>query len=321
MNIHHLLEAPEASLASQLGTFERQFTYPLGEGRSFHVSHGGDYPRFFRAIGGAGSGGSFVAESGGLVLGTLGIALRPLRMPSGEIVTSAYIGDVKTAPGSLRGMVVMAMAARAVLWAKENGAVNAYAVVMDGTPQSPSTYSGRFGIPAFMAMSNVCLLRFPVPDVPAVEEGAWEVVGPVATNLFGRLSPRRFAPLGGSAALRCSFAPVHLAAPNGSACGILEDTLLAKRILVDDGSEMVSAHLSMFAHANPGSACQLLRQALARCGRLGFPALFVSVPACDLHAILSAWGDPTGIVRAPATIYAAGFPDAVEPWNLNTSEV
>ena len=45
-----------------LARFEEQFTYPLGPGRTLRISHGDDYPRFFRAIGDA---ACFVAERSG----------------------------------------------------------------------------------------------------------------------------------------------------------------------------------------------------------------------------------------------------------------
>jgi hypothetical protein len=51
MIVHQLCSAPSPSQAKALAEFEGQFNYPLGAGRSFRISHGEDYPRFFRAIG------------------------------------------------------------------------------------------------------------------------------------------------------------------------------------------------------------------------------------------------------------------------------
>ncbi len=79
MKIHRLEAPAPGALAAALETFERQFVYPLGPGRSFRISHGRDYARFFRAIG-LERGVSFVAEEDtGEVLGTLGVALRPVQ--------------------------------------------------------------------------------------------------------------------------------------------------------------------------------------------------------------------------------------------------
>ena len=62
MNVHALSAPPPTALARALDRFEGQFRYPLGPGRSFRISHGDDYPRFFRAMG---EGACFVAERDG----------------------------------------------------------------------------------------------------------------------------------------------------------------------------------------------------------------------------------------------------------------
>src|SRR5437879_313968 len=72
MNLHALTTAPSNELAEALAHFEAQFSYPLGPGRSFRISHGNDYAHFFRALGEA---VCFVAESEGVVIGTLGAAI------------------------------------------------------------------------------------------------------------------------------------------------------------------------------------------------------------------------------------------------------
>ena len=323
MHIHRFEEPPPAGVASALARFERQFTYPLGVGRSFHVSHGEDYPRFFRAIGGVGVGVSFVAEDeSGEILGTLGVALRPVQMPGGEVVASAYLGDLKTAPDPRRARTLVALAARAYSWGRGSGASAAYGVVMDGTPRAPSTYSGRFGIPAFGVAGRVCVLRLPIPATGVEEDAACESDAGTLESRYQALSTGRFAPLGGGAEWRSSRAPVFLVTPDRCACGVLEDTRRAKRLLLDDGGEMVSAHLSKFAYADVRAGVWLLRQALARCGpRTPAPALFVSVPGIDTAAFVRLLGDIPGIVQAPATIYAAGLTPSGEPWNLSTAEI
>ena len=323
MRIHRFEEAPPAGVALALEHFERQFTYPLGVGRSFHISHGEDYPCFFRAIGGIGAGVSFVAEGdGGEILGTLGVALRPVQLPGGEVVTSAYLGDLKTAPDPRRARTLVALAARAYTWGRGRGATTAYGVVMDGTPRSPSTYSGRFGIPAFGVVGHVCVLRLPISSTDMEEEAACESRVETLESRYQALSVGRFAPLGGNAEWRSSRAPVFLVTPDGCACGVLEDTHRAKRLLLDDGVEMVSAHLSKFAYSDVRAGVALLRQALARCGRRALaPALFVSVPQIDSAAFVRLLAGVPDIVQAPATIYGAGFAALDEPWNLSTAEI
>ena len=324
MKIHCLEDAPPPGLAAALARFERQFTYPLGIGRSFHVSHGADYPRFFRAIGGAGAGTSFVAEGdGGEVLGTLGVALRPVQLPGGKVVASAYLGDLKTTPDPRRARTLVALAARAYSWGHGHGATAAYGVVMDGTPRSPSTYSGRFGIPAFGIAGQVCVLRLPVPTGCVEADAFCEARAEAVESRYRALSAGRFAPLGGGSEWRSSRVPTFLVGAGGNACGVLEDTRRAKRLLLDDGGEMWSAHLSKFAYADVPAGVALLRQALAGCGQRALaPALFVSVPEVDTAAFLHLLQDVPDIIQAPATIYAAGVHHrATEAWNLSTSEI
>ena len=214
------------------------------------------------------------------------------------------------------------MAARAYTWGKSLGATVAYGVVMDGTPRAPSTYTGRFGIPAFGVHGHVCVLRLPVPSAPLPEDPACETDFAAVSSRFPLLSPPRFAPLDGIPTERSLQPPVSLVLPDGCACGLLEDTRRAKRLLLDDGTEMQSAHLSRFAYADPIAGATLLRQALARCARhLAPPALFVSVPAVDTAAFLRLLGDIPNVVQAPATIYASSLPNSDAPWNLSTAEI
>ncbi len=323
MHIHRFEEAPPVGVASALDQFERQFKYPLGVGRSFHISHGEDYPRFFRAIGGTGAGASFVAESNnGEILGTLGVALRAVQLPGGEVVNSAYLGDLKTVSDPRRARTLVALAAKAYAWGRERGAAAAYGVVMDGTPRSPSTYSGRFGIPAFGVISHVRVLRLSIPANDRDGDLAREVDAETVEDQYRALSAGRFAPLGGDPRWRSGRAPVFLLTPDGCACGTLEDTRCAKRLLLDDGGEMVSAHLSKFAYADVRAGVLLLHQALAVCRRQAVaPALFVSVPAIDSAEFVRLLGDVPEIVQAPATIYGAGFAVSGDPWNINTAEI
>src|SRR5258707_1169046 len=109
MNIHALRDAPPPRLATALAEFEARFAYPLGPGRSFTISHGDDYPRFFRAMGPA---TCLIAEKEGRVLGAIGVAIRPLLMADGSERQVAYIGDLKVDPG-VRGTLVFLRLAQA----------------------------------------------------------------------------------------------------------------------------------------------------------------------------------------------------------------
>jgi len=66
-----------------------------------------------------------------------------------------------------------------------------------------------------------------------------------------------YASLDGNPAERSETSPLWLLEPDGSACGRLEDTRRAKRLIADDGVEMRSAHLSCFAYQDPRAGAVL----------------------------------------------------------------
>jgi hypothetical protein len=106
--------------------------------------------------------------------------------------------------------------------------------------------------------------------------------------------------------------------PAGRACGRLEDTFRAKRLIADDGSEMRSAHLSSFACQDTRAGIELLHVAQRRTASLGLPALFVAIAAPDAPAFCEAL-EGRGVVVAPATVFGAGLPAGL--WNINTAEI
>jgi predicted N-acetyltransferase YhbS len=314
VNLHHLSGPPAPELARALATFEEQFTYPLGPGRWFRISHGDDYPRFFRAIG---ETACFVAERDGQVLGTVGIAVRRLLMPDGSERDVVYLGDLKVLPDARGGRVLPRLAAVGLEWATARAAA-AFAVVMDGTRVTPDRYTGRLGTPALQALAKVIIFRLPAPPTASTSE-TLRIDAAAGEDCYRRLSAGRYASLGGSPAERSEVDPAWLVAPDGAACGRLEDTRRAKRLFADTGSEMVSAHLSCFAFRTPDAGAVLLRAARARAARLGFPALFAAVDAADAPGLRAALGD-SGAVEAPATVYGTGLA-AGPAWHVNTAEV
>lgn len=88
--------AVPSGLERTLQEFEEQFSYPLGEGESFHVSHGGRYLNFFHAMGQA---SLCVAMRREQVLGTLVGVRRPMRLADGRVVAATYVCDLKVASG------------------------------------------------------------------------------------------------------------------------------------------------------------------------------------------------------------------------------
>jgi hypothetical protein len=303
-------EPPDELLAAALADFERQFNYPLGPGRSFRIEHGADYARFYRAMGEA---RCLVRRCEGRVLGVLCAALRSLGMSDGSEQPAVYIGDLKVAPEARAGRTLYRLARETIAWASPRVDV-AFGVVMDGTAVLPARYTGRAGIPRFDVVGHVMIYRLaglaPAPDWTATEAAVREC--------FRELSAGRFACPAGTPGERSRMRPVWLLSPDGSACGCLEDTRRAKRLIADDGEELVSAHLSCFAYRDVRAAAGLLSAALGLAREMNYPALFAAVDGSDVAGL-----DPllpsAEVVRAPATVFGHGL--APGAWVINTSEI
>lgn len=321
MKIHQLSGSPSPELARALAEFEEPFTYPLGAGKFFRISHGADYTLFFRAQGNA---ACFIAESKGHVVGALGTAIRSLLFPDGSERKLAYFGDLKIA-NSARGGLVLMQLARAAESRLRPKVQAGFGVVMSGTALTPAAYTGRAGIPRFKELGHLTILRISGhdgwgerPREPLQAEDQMLATQEAALECYQRLSRGRYASPVITPAERSEMTPVWFVTPDGSACGLLEDTRKAKRLISNDGSEMLSAHLSCFACKDVAAGTRLVRVALNRSLRSGFPALFVSVPETDgppFQAALSQFA----VHPAPATVYGTGLEPGL--WNINTAEI
>ena len=316
MTIHAFTESPPPDLASQLSAFERQFRYPLGNSGSFRIEHNADYARFYRAMGDA---RCFVSQGAAEVLGVLSAAVRDLQAPDGSQHSVAYIGDLKLAPHARFGMTLPDLTAACIAWASLR-AVAAFGIVMDGTKNLPEKYSGRVGIPGFEPLGHIVVLRFKC----RTERGDVSNNDLLANDQTGRdcyreLSIGRYAcPLGRSGE-RSEVTGRWFVTGSGDACGFLEDTRRAKRLIGDDDVEMQSAHLSCLAYRDVSAAARLLRTAIVEAARLDYPAVFIAVDANDANTLLREFAD-FPVIAAPATVY--GFLLQKDfPWNVNSSEI
>ncbi len=317
MTLHLLCATPSPELSSALAEFEKQFTYPLGPGRSFRISHGEDCSRFFRAMGEPGV--SIVLEERGRVLGTVGVAVRQLLAPDGSEIRVIYLGDLKVAPEARTSLAFLRLAWEAERWSRPWSA-RGFGVVMDGTPVTPDAYTGRAGIPGARALGNVMVWRIPCLEKEATSSSlAFRSSREAISACYRRLSLGRFASLGGKPSERSLMSPQWLCHPSGRACGLVEDTRQAKRLWVDDGSEMCSGHLSYFAFSSVDDAVELLHEATRITGEAGHPALFVAVARNDHGDLARALGQPNTVL-APATVFGGGLDDGAA-WNINSSEI
>jgi hypothetical protein len=266
-----------------------------------------------------GSARCFVAEDNGRVIGAVGVAIRPILLPDGSEQSVAYVGDLKIDPASRGTLAFLRLAQAALDWARPQVSA-AYGVVMDGTRASPGSYTGRVGIPAFIKLGEILVVRFTTFDeTPARDFSRWVATDAVGTQCYSTLARSRFTPIGGSPAIRSGIVPQWLVHPDGLACGRLEDTRAAKRLIDSDGNEMVSAHLACAVWKTPRAGVELIEAANWFALEARLSGLFTSVHPPDLIALDAALA-PRNRVIAPATLYGVGLQTG-STWNINTSEI
>lgn len=302
MKIHGLSEPPSRELALALADFETEFTYPLGPGRSFSISHSPDYSLFFRSMG---ETRIYLAEISGKIVGSLAVVRRTVILADGTTIPAVYLCDAKVT-SEHRGRSVLG---RLILQARDEtmaaGYHAAYSVVMTGSTPS-DTYTGRLGVPQFKAIGNLEILRFDTqssfnsPANPALDQH----------DPFHRIQV-------GNPSITSAIQP-HTLEVKG-ARGTLLDTRAGKRLWQSDGHEMISAHLTELFFESSQALLDLIVAAVEEAGKLGFPGLFTSLPAGSpaLSAIIeSATLKP---VVAQATVFGTGLPEGL--WMINTSEI
>lgn len=313
-NIHLLDGMPELKLAKALHEFESRFHYPLGEGRWFSISHGEDYTRFFRAIGQA---RCFVAERAGDILGVVSVSRCQLRQPDGRVIEAAYFSDLKVAELG-DGRTLLKLLRESVAWARRTPTTPGFSIVMDGTARDPTSYTGRLGIPRYVELAKLMILRIPCDAIVAAGDAVQASPAEVRKQ-FASLTAGSYATGGGDSETRSQIGAHGLMLADGGSCGIIEDTRRCKLLFRDDGDEMISAHLSCFGYRNPAGAVSLISSALAWCRQQELPALFVALPQNDSEQIVTQLPEQA-LVQAPATVYGFGLDTGID-WSVNTSEI
>jgi len=316
MKVIQLSDPPSDALGRALARFEAPFAYPLGPGKFFRISHGEDYTLFFRAQGRA---FCFIAEEAGQVIGSLGTAIRQLWMPDGTERSAAYLCDLKIAPEARGGSVLLRLARAAETWLRPRVEA-AFGIVMGGTSRLPDSYTGRAGIPEFQDLGKLMLWRITRGSdskAPVIQH--FLTAEKAGLDCYQRLSRGRYACPSGNAALRSEISPVWLMHPDGLACGMLEDTRKAKRLVLSDGLELLSAHLSCFAWNSVSAAVELIHAALHLAADSGLPAIFIALAEQDAAQLRGALQNLEVLAAAPAIVYGAGL--KAGDWNINSSEI
>ncbi len=309
---------PPLPLQQALANFEHQFTYPLGAVGSFRIEHGQDYSGFCRAMG---PGRSFVVEKDNQVKAAIGTSIRTLNTPDGK-VQAAYICDLKTNQNANCGRALLVCMEAALVWCKPQ-AQAAYGVVMDGTVADPAVYSGRFGIPHFASVARVAVLQISLAprDTSSAKNISVEIVSePTSRQQFATLANGYYC-ASGTPHERSSIEPIWFASSGASGC--LEDTRKVKRLIRDNGSEIVAAHLSNFAYTNVDAAASMINCAATLAAAQNFQCLFVSFPWQDCLPIVQSLPQ-LKVMVASATIYAHAPAHALtagSPWFIHSSEI
>ena len=289
-------------MALALADFEKEFSYPLGPGQSFSISHGADYSLFFRCMGEA---RIYLAEVSGSIVGALAVVQRTAVLADGSMIPAVYFCDAKVATAHRGRTVLGRLALQARDETMARGYQAAYSVVMSGSIPT-DVHTGRLGIPQFNAIGRLAVLRFNTQhgfetavSLPSGQSGAYH----------------RFQ--AGDAAPSSKIIPQALEVDG--ARGILVDTRLGKRLWRSNGQEIVSAHLTSLHFESARALSDLIGAAIELTGQMGIAGLFMALPADDpiLGAIIE-----SGIVTptvAQATIFGTGLPEG--RWMVNTSEI
>src|SRR5262249_27852381 len=144
----------------------------------------------------------FIAEQEGRVVGALGVAVRRLLLPDGSERTTGYVGDLKVAVDARGSLVFLRLVRAGDAWVRPL-VTAAFGVVMDGTPTTPTTYTGRVGIPAFQPVGKVMIWRLPSDGLTIRPTGTWlTATDERALACYRDLSRGRYASVGGTPAER-----------------------------------------------------------------------------------------------------------------------
>lgn len=309
-NIFKLENTNDRELHQRLFAFEKQFDYPLGNGDRFYIDHSPDYKAFYQAIG---RDNIVIVEKDNQIIATISSSIREITI-NDKVEKVVYIGDLKIHPNyqSSRVLYKLINFLKSIL---EREASLAYCVVMEGTKITPKNYTGRLGIPTLAVQERINLIKFITNDYQ--EQNLKIITEEEGYGLYCTL--HNSSPLinYSNAKIRSLIAPTWFNY-NNQACAMIEDTRKAKKLFLENGSELISAHISYFSYADQNSAFTLLKHCIGYAYRHDFPIVFLALSRKqkdDLKEVLKNFTHQ----ELSATIYSNDR--ILENITINSSEI
>ncbi|EDM25734.1 hypothetical protein LNTAR_13332 [Lentisphaera araneosa HTCC2155] len=289
---------------SILSSFEQKFTYPLGEGKSFTISHGQLYENFFRSIG---SETIFVAHNQQTILGTLAVVERTLII-KGKNQRSLYIADLKIDPDFKQ--VLYRLLKTAFFTFNHYDKLPQFGIMMKGGDKTPEDFTGRLGFPQLTKLADIAIIRYPLLNGIIHKHLCIEALLEHYQSNLHDISLQLHEPL-----LRSKYTPLFCSTKDQSVSAVLEDTLNAK-MLYSDSQELISGHLSCLNYKDATMAANFILDLEPTASKF-YPALFFAVPKKDQQIFIDKL---KGASNAPATIYGRNI-DQNMTWQINTAEI
>jgi len=304
---------PSQDLQKRLEKFETQFEYPLGKDLSFSISHKKNYLNFYLSMGKA---TCIIAQNDQGVQGTACSVIRTLIDPKTQVKQRiAYIGDLKVSP-TYQGSRISFKLLKHLMATGYHENLPAMSVVMDGTKYTPNLYTGRVGFPRFDALSKIYILQIQTRHFPshAIIESSPEL----GMKLFASIYQKPYF----------MMHKINLRVKNGGrwlqsnddACAFLENTLLAKRLFLNNGSEIVNAHLSYLAYRDPEKALNIIKHSLTLANAENYQALFIALSREEYAEMEPYLHQLPSLQISTATVYGTENLKNIH-YNINTSEI
>lgn len=297
-------------LQKKFESFEAQFKYPLNDDVYFRIDHGTVYDNFYRAMG---ESTLIVAHNEQGIQGTFCASRRQAFTKSKFVEPVVYLGDLKVAKRYQKSRVSFKLMHK--MLSRFEGYTNGLAVVMKGTKVTPDHYSGRMQLPQFYKQDKRYILQINALNYNSNHQDclASQTDG---LNRFQTLCEKYYFK-SSNVMLRSLCPPQWLM--SDEACGMLEDTFVAKRLFYGSGKEIKITHLSYFAFKSVENAYEVILSALNITQIQGANAMFVALDDKE-YMLLKPILDNLDYQISEADIYTTKSLQDINI-HINTSEI